>query len=275
VKLKKKYVHNNKRQIFRLLPTNTGKIIIEERETEKKLAYFNCLEIDSGKKIFKNLQLDEKFWLGIEAVYNDIIFFHRFTKPDMPQHNGIIAFDINDQKVIWQDDDKTFLFIKDEKVYAFQQMFEDRKYFALDYQTGEVIEEPGNDSVSINILREEVIASEDFSSYLFPQKFGSSIIVNETANQFLKSLREAHLVSGSIEYVLKDNLLLFNFHEINRDNSLKNIFKAVDLSKGKYILEETLNSSTNAFAPDSFFVKDNLLFLLIERIKVGVYEIVF
>lgn len=275
MKLKKKYVHNNKRQIFRLLPTNTGKIIIEERETEKKLAYFNCLEIDSGKKIFKNLQLDEKFWLGIEAVYNDIIFFHRFTKPDMPQHNGIIAFDINDQKVIWQDDDKTFLFIKDEKVYAFQQMFEDRKYFALDYQTGEVIEEPGNDSVSINILREEVIASEDFSSYLFPQKFGSSIIVNETANQFLKSLREAHLVSGSIEYVLKDNLLLFNFHEINRDNSLKNIFKAVDLSKGKYILEETLNSSTNAFAPDSFFVKDNLLFLLIERIKVGVYEIVF
>ena len=275
MKLKKKYIHNNKRQIFRLLPTNTGKIIIEERETEKKLAYFNCLEIDSGKKIFKNLQLDEKFWLGIEAVNNDIIFFHRFTKPDMPQHNGIIAFDINDQKVIWQDDDKTFLFIKDEKVYSFQQMFEDRKYFALDYQTGEVIEEPGNDSVSINILREEVIASEDFSSYLFPQKFGSSIIVNETANQFLKSLREAHLVSGSIEYVLKDNLLLFNFHEINRDNSLKNIFKAVDLSKGKYILEETLNSSTNAFAPDSFFVKDNLLFLLIERIKVGVYEIVF
>ena len=275
MKLKKKYIHNNKRQIFRLLPTNTGKIIIEERETEKKLAYFNCLEIDSGKKIFKNLQLDEKFWLGIEAVNNDIIFFHRFTKPDMPQHNGIIAFDINDQKVIWQDDDKTFLFIKDEKVYTFQQMFEDRKYFALDYQTGEVIEEPGNDSVSINILREEVIASEDFSSYLFPQKFGSSIIVNETANQFLKSLREAHLVSGSIEYVLKDNLLLFNFHEINRDNSLKNIFKAVDLSKGKYILEETLNSSTNAFAPDSFFVKDNLLFLLIERIKVGVYEIVF
>ena len=29
MKLKKKYSHNNKRQIFRLIPTDTGKIIIE------------------------------------------------------------------------------------------------------------------------------------------------------------------------------------------------------------------------------------------------------
>ncbi len=274
MKLKKKYVHNNKRQIFRLIPTTTGKLIIEERETEKKQAYFNCLEIESGKKIFKNLQLDEKFWLGIEAIYNDVIFFHRFTKPDMPQHNGIIAFDINDQKIMWQDDYQTFLFIKDEKVYAFRQMFENRKHFTLDYKTGGIIEELGSDSVSINNLREEVIASEDFSGYLFPRKHDSSVIFNEVANQFLKSLREIHLISGSTEYVLRDNLLLFNFHEIIADNSLMNIFKAVDLSKGKYILEVTLNSRTNAFAPDSFFIKDDLLFLLIERIKVGVYEIV-
>ena len=274
MKLKKKYVHNNKRQVFRLIPTTTGKLIIEEREPDKKQAYFNCFNIDSGKRIFKNLQLDEKFWVGIEAVYNDIIFFHRFTKPDMPQHNGIIAFDINDQKVMWQDDYKTFLFIEDEKVYAFRQMFEERNHFALDYKTGNIIKELGSDSVSINNLREETIASEDFSGYLFPQKFSSTFIFNETADQFLKSLREILLISGSIEYVLIDNLLFFNFHEINADNSLKNIFKAVDLSKGKYILEVTLNSHTNAFAPDSFFVKNDLLFLLIERMKVGVYKIV-
>lgn len=274
MKLKKKYIHNNKRQIFRLIPTNTGKLIIEERETEKKQAYFNCLNIESGKKIFKNLQLDEKFWLGIETVYKDVIFFHRFTKPDMPQHNGIIAFDINGQKVIWKDDNRTFLFIKDEKVYTFQQMFENRQHFTLDYISGEVIEELGSDSASINLLREDMISSEDFSGYIFPQEFDASINISDPANQFLKSLRETHLITGSIEFALDDHLLMFNFHEINSDNSLKNIFKAVDLSKGKYILEETLNSRTNAFAPDSFFVKNDILFLLIERMKVGVYAII-
>ena len=71
-----------------------------------------------------------------------------------------------------------------------------------------------------------------------------------------------------------DDLLLFNFHEVNPDNTLKNIFRAVDLLSEKNILEVTLNSRTNAFAPDSFFVKDDLLFLLIEKIKLEVYKII-
>lgn len=274
MKLKKKYTHNNNRQIFRLIPTDTDKIIIEERDTDKKQAYFNCLHIESGKKILKNFQLDEKFWVGIETVYNDVIFFHKFQKPDMPYHRGIIAYDIEKKKKIWEDLENTFLFIKHDKVYCFQQNFEGREFFTLDYTTGEVIEELGNDSSSINLLREEVIETEDFSAYIFPAIFDSSKVINQDVNKWLIKLRENHLISGKIEFALKDNLLMFNFHEINTDNSLYNKFKAVDLLKGKYILEVTLNFSTNAFVPDSFFVKDNLLFLLIERKKLGVYNII-
>ncbi|MCZ6702237.1 MAG: DUF4905 domain-containing protein [Ignavibacteria bacterium] len=272
--LKKKYIHNNNRQIFRLIPTDTDKIIIEERDTNEKQAYFNCLYIESGKKILKNLQLDEKFWVGIEAVYNDVIFFHKFQKPDMPHHRGIIAYDIEKKKKIWENLENTFLFIKDDKVYSFQQNFDGREFFTLNYTTGEMIEELGNDSSSINLLREKVIASEDFSAYIFPTIFDSSEVINQDVNEWLIKLKENHLISGKIEFALKDNLLMFNFHEINADNSLNNKFKAVDLLKGKYIFETTLNFSTNAFVPDSFFVKDNLLFLLIERKKLGVYNII-
>jgi len=271
--LKKKYSHNNKRQIFRLIPTDTGKIIIEERDTEKKLAYFNCLHIESGKKIFKHLQLDEKFWLGIETIYNDVIFFHKFVKPDLPQHNGIIAYDINNKQTFWEDENRTFLFVKDGNIYAFQQRFEDREFVTLNYLTGEVIDELGTDSDAINVLREDALNSEDFSSYRFPVLFGTNSFGAQKENEILSKLREEHVITGGIEYVLIDDLLLFNFHEVNPDNTLKNIFKAVDLSSGKYILGVTLNSRTNAFAPDSFFVKDDLLFLLIERTKLEVYKI--
>jgi len=274
MRIKKKYSHNNKRQIFRLIPTDTGKIIIEERDTEKKLAYFNCLHIDNGKKIFKHLQLDEKFWLGIEAIYNDVIFFHKFVKPDLPQHNGIIAYDINNKRTIWEDKNRTFLFVKDENIYAFKQRFEDREFVTLDYLTGKVIDELGSDSDAINLLREDAINSEDFSSYRLPGLYNTNSFSAQKENEILSKLREEHVITGGIEYVLIDDLLLFNFHEVNPDNTLKNIFKAVDLSSGKYILEVTLNSRTNAFAPDSFFVKDDLLFLLIERTKLEVYKII-
>jgi hypothetical protein len=274
MKIKKKYSHNNKRQIFRLIPTDSGKIIIEERDTEKKQAFFNCLQIDSGKKIFKHLQLDEKFWLGIEAIYNDVIFFHKFVKPDLPQHNGITAYDINNKRTIWEDHNHTFLFIKDEKIYAFQQRFEDREFVTLNYLTGELIDELGSDSVAINLLREDAINSEDYSSYCFPVLFDSNLIGKQRVNEILSKLHEEYLTTGGIEYVLIDDLLLFNFHSVNPDKTLKNIFRAVDLLTKKYILEVTLNSRTNAFAPDSFFVKDSLLFLLIEKIKLDVYKII-
>jgi len=273
MKIKKKYSHKNNRQIFRLIPTDTGKLIIEERDAEKKLAYFNCLHIDNGKKIFKHLQFDEKFWLGIEAIYNDVIFFHKFVKPDLPQHNGIIAYDINNKQIIWEDKNRTFLFVKDEKIYAYRQRFEDREFVALNYLTGEVIDELGIDSDAINLLREDAINSEDFSSYRFPASFNLTSSGELKADEIIRNLRENNLIKGAIEYVLMDDLLMFNFHEINPDNTLKNIFKAVDLSSEKYILEITLNFRTNSFAPDSFFVKDDLLFLLIERTKLGVYKI--
>jgi len=274
MKLKKKYSHNNKRQIFRLIPTDTGKIIIEERDTEKKQAYYNCLHIDSGKKIFKHVQLDEKFWLGIEAIYNDVIFFHKFVKPNLPQHNGIIAFDINSMQILWEDNNHTFLFIKDEKIYGFQQRFEDREFVTMNNLTGEVIDELGTDSNAINLLREDAINSEDFSSYRFPVLFDSNLFGKQGENEILSKLSEEYIITGGIEYVLMDDLLLFNFHSVNPDKTFKNIFRAVDLLTKKNILEVTLNSRTNAFAPDSFFVKDDLLLLLIEKIKLEVYKII-
>jgi len=274
MKLKKIYVHNNRRQIFRLIPTGNDKLIIEERNIENKQAYFNCLNINNGKKIFKNLQFDEKFWIGIETVYNDVILFHKFRKPDMPHHRGILAFDIKTKKTIWENAERTFLFIKEEKVFTFQQQFEQREYFVLDFYTGEVVDELGTDSDSINLLREEVNASEDFSSYFFPGSFGDDNNIDQSAMELLQKLREDHVITGKIEYVLKEQLLMFNIHQVNSDNSLNNLFKAVDLSNGKYILEKVLNFSTNAFVPDSFFLKDNILFLLIERTKLEVYNII-
>ena len=274
MKLKKKYVHNNNRQIFRLISSDNDKLIIEERNIEKKQAYFNCLNIYTGKKVFKNLQFNEKFWIGIETVYNDVILFHKFRKPDMPHHRGILAFDIESQKTIWEDVNNTFLFIKDNKVFTFQQQFEQREYFALDFYTGKVVNELGSDSDSINLLRDEIFASEDFSSYNFPGSFGIENGVDRRVVVVLKQLREKHVITGKIEYVLKEQLLMFNFHRIESDNSLNNSFKAVDLSNGKYILEKVLNFRANAFVPDSFFLKDNILFLLIERTKLEVYTII-
>lgn len=273
MKLKKNYSFTNKRQIWRLIPTDTGKLIIEERNTDTKQVYFNCLQIDSGKKIFKNLQLDEKFWIGIEAVYKDVIFFHKFAKPDMPQHLGIIAFDINNQKILWRLPDQSFQLAAKDTVYSYQQLFERKKYFALNFETGEEYDEVTVTDELINKLNDEMYNANEQTGYIFPSAYSALSENNAVTNEYLENYKKENVITGKIDYLLLYSHLLFSFHTVNSNGTLKNHFKAVDLSTGKFILEEVLNKESKLFIPESFFIKDDLLFLLIEKTRLNVYSI--
>jgi hypothetical protein len=274
MKLKKKYRLDNNRQIWRIIPTNDGKLYIEEREPEKKQAYFHCLLIDSGKKILTDFQLDDKFWIGIEDINDDIIYFHMFAKPDMPKHRGIFAFDITSKEMIWQKPDLTFLFRLDDKIYTFKEKFEGRNYFSVSSFTGEVIEDIGDNHEQINILRNLSLNNRDDDNCLFPEVYNTELDISDSARNFINSLRNNFVITGNVEYIQKNELLLMSFHEVNPRGSMNNLFKAVDLSSGKYILEEVINKETSLFLTDSFFIKDNLLFLLFGKTRLVVYGIV-
>lgn len=274
MKLKKNYKFDNGRQIWRIIPTNSGKLIIEEREPEKKQVYFHCLSLDSGKKIFTNFQLDDIFWVGIETVKDNIIFFHKFAKPDMPKHRGIFAYDFMKKDFLWKNPELIFLFLLHNNLYAYKEKFEGRDYYAINPSTGEIVEDVGSNYELINKLRDESIKEEENKGYFFPEVFEADSETDDRVNEFIKALRNEFVVSGKIECLLKDQLLLMSFHEANSRGSLNNLFKAVDLSTGKYILEEVINKETSLFLTDSFFVKDDLLFLLFGKTRLVVYKII-
>jgi hypothetical protein len=274
MKLKKKYRFDNKRQIWRIIPTNEGKLILEEREPEKKQAYFHCLSIDSGKKILSNFQLDDKFWVGIEAVKDDTIFFHKFAKPDMPKHRGIFAFDLKAKELIWQNPELVFLFLLNDKIFTYKEKFEGRNYYSIDSTSGEIIDDLGNDYKRINNLRSESSNKEAEDGYIFPEAFDENFELQNRAGDFIKSLRNNFVISGKIEYISVNDLLLLSFHSVNSKGTLDNIFKAVDLTNGKFILEELINKETSLFLTDSFFIKDDLLFLLFGKTRLVVYKMV-
>ncbi len=275
MKLKKIYKFDNGRQIWRIIPTNSGKLIIEEREPENKQVYFHCLSLDSGKKILSNFQLEDKFWVGIETVKDETIFFHKFAKPDMPKHRGIFAFSLSKKEFIWQNPELVFLFLLDNKLYAYKEKFEGRNYFAINPDDGEVVEKVGDNYELINSLRNEAITKDSVGGYFFPEVFDSESGIDDNVTDYIISLRNNFVVSGKVEYILKNQLLVISFHEADSNGSLNNLFKAVDLSTGKFILEEVINKKTGLFLTDSFFVKDDLLFLLFGKTRLVVYKIIF
>jgi len=193
----------------------------------------------------------------------------------MPKHRGIFAFDLMKKEFIWQNPELIFLFILDEKLYTYKEKFEGRSYLAINPNNGEVINDIGKNYEYINNLRSEASAKETDNGYLFPEAFEIDSGMDKQANEFIKSLKNDFVLSGKVEYILKNQLLLMSFHEANSRGSLNNLFKAVDLSKGKYILEEVINKETGLYLTDSFFVKDDLLFLLFGKTRLEVYKIIY
>ncbi|MGA8263331.1 MAG: DUF4905 domain-containing protein, partial [Ignavibacteriaceae bacterium] len=212
--IKRIYSFSNNRQIWRLIPTATEKLIIEERDTESKEVFFNCLEISSGVKIFSELQLEEKFWVGIEAVNNDIIYFHKFVKPDMPSHQGIIAFDIETKNILWENPDFSFLFIDDDKIYCYKSLFEGRNYFTIDCNSGELIEELGGDASKINRLRDASLIKKSYEDYIFPKTYYSDDLLPESITKTFNELKTEKVIAGNIEYAVYNEVLFFNFHVV-------------------------------------------------------------
>jgi len=249
-----------------------NRLIIEERDIEKKEVFYNCIRAEDGNIIFKDLQLDEKYWVGIECIYEEIIFFHKFAKPDMPGHKFIIAYDIESSKILWQTDNYSYLFIYDDKVYVYRQKFESREFFTLNYLTGELIDELGEDSVSINLIRESINEADKFKGYSFPSIFKNDD-EDEAIKAIINKITAGLLLDGNIEYIWFENYLLFNFFARNEKGKLENRFIASEIQNRSVVLSDIILSEANSYVPDSYFMKENLLFVLKEKTKVEVFEI--
>jgi len=274
MKIKKKYSHKNKNQVWRLLITETDLLVIEARNTETREVYFSCFDIHSSKKKFKNMQMDEKSWIGIETIYKDVIFFHQYAKPDMPAHSRISAFDINLKKELWKNNEFTFGFVTGDVVYAKINTMRGEKYFPLNYKTGEILSEESVDAVELLEMRSKYESEKDFSHYRFPEIYNSQINTGIDVTKFIKEQTLDKAITGNIEFIEYGNLLLMNYHNKISHENIRNEFCAVNLQTGKNIFTETLNKSAKAFVPDSFFVYKSFLILLKEKNEVIICEVI-
>lgn len=272
MKLKKHFTYISKNQVWRILISDSDKLIIETRDTTNREVFFNCYQIESSKRIFESFQLEEKYWIGIEAIHKDVIFFHKFAKPDMPLHKQITALGINNKKILWTNEDYSFLFVRDDKVYCFREGFEGRSFISVDYLTGEMITDLGDNYEEANELRRLSDSEKNYNNYLFPIKYVSGETEQNISGIINKQISNLEIV-GDVEYNIYKDLLLFNYHS-KVLSSIVNKFYAVDLSNNKVLFSEILNSNLNAFVPDSFFIYKEYLIMLKERNSVLIYKLV-
>lgn len=258
-------------QVWRILVSENDYLLVETRDTDKKEAFFSCFNLLSMKSMFTNIQFEENYWVGVEKFFNDILLLHGYGKPDMPGHKGIIAYNVTDKKIIWQNTDLSYLFIYDGYVYAYIQQFEGRVYYKINLKTGDTAEKLNLTNEEINSLRQKSFDEESYSNYVFPE------FLNEESpdeiKKILKKESEGKTIVGDIEFAKKNDFLCFNFHYKSADNMLTNKFFCSSLKKNKIFFTEILNQGVLYPAPDSFFIYKNLLLFIKNKLELCIYQL--
>ncbi len=269
--MKKHFTYSSHKQIFRILISDLDHLVLETRDTSTKEVYFSCYNLLTGEPLFQDYQHQERNWIGIEAVYNGIIYFHKYPKQDMPGHKEIIAFDIASQKILWHNQELSFLFAYKEKVYGFIQGYEERYFHALDYSTGQILEDLSNNYQTITLLNNQAEELKNWGNYTYPE------ILRDDEDAKVKELVYKNIdkqkIAGNVEFAINKGNLFFNYHLKKSGDSYSNIFIASEMNSGKIILEETLNSNAPALFTDSFFIYKEFLFLLKEKNGIEIFKL--
>jgi outer membrane protein assembly factor BamB len=248
--------------LFRL--NGKGRLIGEARDTERRTASFFCLDERTGAPLWQDLSFSEPWWVGIEEVTDTRVYFHGYRKPDVPRHAGVTAVDIETGLTVWETPDDTYLFEAENRVYISRERFEGLWYCALDAGDGSIVEEFGNDHGRINSMRSKLNEEERFAGYSYPEPYTENNGIPAATRDHIRRVVNPATVQGNLDLMERDGFLFLSWHSPDRADGeggeiLAQHFAALDGESGRALFSDRIDESTIP-APDSFFVKDDLLF---------------
>ncbi|MBI3585798.1 MAG: DUF4905 domain-containing protein [Ignavibacteriales bacterium] len=246
--------------IWRLMFSATGKIVGECRHHDQKLASFFCVDEQTGMPYWEDVKLAEPWWVGIEAVHNDVVILHEFSKPDLPEHKRIRVVDIATGILRWRNDELTFWFAHRDTLYAYRDMFEKRVGYALALQTGAIQQSYEDTLEELGSLRKLALLEEqDAGEFLFPEIVQDGSLSPSHQALLTKEIKGKSII-GNIEFIQEQEYLLMNYYTPASRSTpdaplLENHFSVFETERGNEVFSDVLSRDSKSPVPDAFFIK--------------------
>ncbi len=267
---KLKFEHDFDSPVWRLMITKPALLTVEERDPEKKDAFYHVFDLRTGNPLLKKFSAPDNFWSGIEAVEGHRVYFHGYKSAGLPYHKGIFVWDLDKGDFIWKNEELGWMFRNQDGIYAFRQKFESQDYFLLDPGSGEVLAELGGDSDKIHELAELESLKDDYSAYIYPENF---VFSAWNTGGYLETLFPPDAIKSEAEVFSCNGIVFLNIHSGNPKDGFSNELLAVDPEKKKVLKRFTLNTRSKNMMAESCFIWNDLLFLMYGKKRIEVREI--
>ena len=248
--------------VWRLVPTASGKLIGEARDVQKKSASFFCVNVRTGEVLWEGARFGEPWWLGIEAVHNDILLLHKFATPDLPEHRAVIAVDVLTGKELWRNEEVTFERLGSTSLHVVRAQAFSAQHVRLDYRTGTPVESAEVDVDEV--MWDDLLHDTELPTPLY------NLTTDEPAAVLFGRHCSTEEVVLPLEVVEREDCIVYGYYErlsapTDERVCMKNVLLVVASRSGEEVFRDVINARCWAAAPEAFFVCHDMLLYVRER----------
>ncbi len=276
--------------LWRMLFLNHQRVIVEHRSNQEKLTSYVLLDQNSGRPLWDNFTLKhtkgeksgqpvgDGWWVGLEYVRNNTVYFHSYSDPNNPEHLGIWAMDTSTQTIIWERPELSFICAKNQDEFLCYLEtnsggFAERSFFIIDAKTGADIENLGFDVEKANAIRHSSQTLEELQRVQLPYAFTpESQQFRELLSKNSLNVKPERLISG-VDVIISDAYEIIGYHEqtdlmVNTATGLpiQALNYVITITKSnKTVYNDFLGKAMSGMIMDGFFLRENNLFYVRER----------
>jgi outer membrane protein assembly factor BamB len=236
-------------------------LVGEVRDPERMNVSFFSLDRRTGEPLWEGVNPGDRWWTGMEGVFDDVVLFHGFANPELPIHKGIHAVDALTGSLLWSDPDLRFGWCARGTIGGPALVPELQRARTVDLRTGRDLAQAGAEAPAVPLpLRADEPAG-------YPRPFDLLDFADPGGRERARKAVPSGAVESSIMGILDGARAILSFAlPAGAGGSPFGIHLAsVDCASGRTEWEETLLLDAGAAMPEPFFIQGGMLFAVSRR----------
>jgi hypothetical protein len=237
---------------------SSQRLFLEVRDVVEKKVSFSALNLQNNQWLWKNISLEEPWWISLSAVAGDILLLTVYTDTDNPDKKSLIAFNVDKKETIWWKNGFSFSAVNTRFVKGFDLKFAGKE-FILDLFTGQPVQDVDFD----------LVLSQNFP-VIRPFQYEQDSDYFGTVRDFLQ-VKVGIAPVVTLDYLEHDSLIIVS--AFVNEGDLANYLYVFDLT-GQILLKEQLGQDLKGVGIDTFFIFSGHLIFIKNKHELVSYKII-
>ncbi|HET8827966.1 MAG TPA: DUF4905 domain-containing protein [Pelobium sp.] len=228
--------------IWKIILDENNEIIVWECRTKNKKVAFYAYDFKNQHSLLNNFKFQDDWELSIHTVKDGVLYLNGHESDFSPVQKGIVAFDLIDKKILWQNFSISAQLFSNDGIIVFDSRILPRKYRMISAKNGQ-------DMMDIDL-----------------QSLAQAIPLSNKI--ILPKMMEAEDIINTTHQLIYDGLKITSYY-LQNGNAIDQYIKAE--KDDEILIDEILNDQIQKISFDTFFVWQNKLVYIKNKTEIVSY----